>query len=106
MVKHGYTGQIHNIDICEHVIALMRERNSKTPSLTYAVMDCTEMTFAPNSFEAVIDKGTALWCTAAKLIHSKGCLDALMCGSPLTNEEKVAQFLASVLRCVCALSHA
>lgn len=53
----GFKGNIENIDICEHVIELMRVRNSKVPTLTYSVMDCTELTYKDGTFDAVIDKG-------------------------------------------------
>ncbi len=67
----GHTGQVVNIDISPTVIDFMRAKysgdNALPPSVTWAVADvmCLGSDFKDDSFDAVIDKGTA---------------DALMCG--------------------------
>jgi RAT1-interacting protein len=50
--------RVTSIDVSEDVISQMKERHSREGALEWAVMDCTKMTFANATFDAVFDKGT------------------------------------------------
>lgn len=48
---------VMNVDINQEVIDRMRQQYQSNSRLSFAVMDVMNMTFADNSFDAVVDKG-------------------------------------------------
>lgn len=48
---------VMNVDINQEVVDRMREQYKDDSRLSFAVMDVMAMTFADNSFDAVVDKG-------------------------------------------------
>lgn len=49
---------IVNIDFSDEIVQHMQKRNEqKCPKMSYQVMDITQMTFKPNEFDFILDKG-------------------------------------------------
>ncbi|OMO58529.1 Methyltransferase type 11 [Corchorus olitorius] len=81
MVKDGYQ-DIVNVDISSVVIQAMQSKYSDSQHLKYIEMDVRDMNpFQPDSFDAVIDKGT---------------LDSILCGN--NSRQNATQMLKEVWR--------
>ena len=75
---------IENVDISAVVIRQMTDRNkSKRPHMHFLQMDLLKMSFADNTFDSVIDKGT---------------LDAIMTDNSAETAEKVATMIREIRR--------
>ncbi len=57
MFKEGFRN-ITNIDYSSVVIEKMRETHKSLESMDWIVMDITDMKFAAESFDVIIEKGT------------------------------------------------
>lgn len=57
LYKDGYTG-IMNIDISQSAVDKMSQKFAGNSALSFMQMDITNMTFADESFDVVMDKGT------------------------------------------------
>jgi len=57
LYKDGYTG-IMNIDISQSAVDKMSQKFAGNSALSFKQMDITNMTFADESFDVVLDKGT------------------------------------------------
>ncbi len=82
MHRDGFT-DITNIDISSTVIEQMIDRTNTLPGLSWQVMDCRNMEFDDETFDAVLDKG---------------CLDTLLAGE--TSQDNVSDFLEGVARII------
>ena len=81
MYDAGFT-DITNIDISHTVITQMiAEMEPKQKPMKWLMMDALNMTFANNSFDVVIDKGT---------------LDALICGEDLSLSQQLMREMGRV----------
>jgi hypothetical protein len=68
------------IDISANVVNALKATQSTAQEVRYAIMDATSLSFAPTSFDLVIDKGT---------------IDALMCEKNLSKRNKTCSAVTS-----------